>query len=90
MNGVTIELAPDTERKLREKAAGYGKSLESYLEELAEREVLGTNSAALPVAEREISLDEFDLLLDELSEGLPLLPSLPADFSRKDIYVDHD
>jgi hypothetical protein len=28
--------------------------------------------------------------LDELSEGLEHLPSLPADFSRADLYDDHD
>ncbi len=37
-----------------------------------------------------LSLEEFDRLLDELSEGLPPLPPLPADFSRADIYEDHD
>jgi len=33
--------------------------------------------------------DEFERGLDELSEGLPGLPPLPADFSRADIYGEH-
>jgi len=32
---------------------------------------------------------EFEQLLDELASG-PALPPLPADFSRADIYSDHD
>ncbi len=36
-----------------------------------------------------LSDEEFNQLLDELSEGPPL-PPLPADFSRADIYADHD
>jgi hypothetical protein len=36
------------------------------------------------------SFDEFDRLLDELSESTEAFPSLPVDFSRHDIYADHD
>ncbi|MCI0376737.1 MAG: hypothetical protein L0215_03950 [Gemmataceae bacterium] len=32
---VTVHLLPDTEQKLREQAAHYGKSLEEYLSHLA-------------------------------------------------------
>jgi len=34
--------------------------------------------------------EEVDRWLDELSAGLPDLPSLPRDFSRADLYDDHD
>jgi hypothetical protein len=37
-----------------------------------------------------ITAEEFDRLLDEFSAGLPALPSLPNDFSRVDIYGEHD
>jgi hypothetical protein len=37
MSTVTIELAADTEQKLREQASRSGKSLETYVQELAER-----------------------------------------------------
>ena len=36
-----------------------------------------------------LSLDEFEQILDELSDGLPPLPPLPRGFSRADIYSDH-
>jgi hypothetical protein len=36
------------------------------------------------------SLSDFDRWIDELSSGLENLPPLPADFSRADIYDDHD
>jgi hypothetical protein len=37
-----------------------------------------------------LSLDDFERILDAVSEGLPLLPQLPRDFSRSNIYCDHD
>ena len=36
------------------------------------------------------SLEEFDRLIDDLTSGLDNLPPLPADFSRADLYDDHD
>jgi predicted DNA-binding antitoxin AbrB/MazE fold protein len=36
-----------------------------------------------------LSDDDFERLLDELASG-PALPHLPADFSRADVYSDHD
>ncbi len=37
-----------------------------------------------------VTLDEFERSLDELCEGLPPFASLPSDFSRADIYADHN
>jgi len=39
MTTVTVELLPDTVRKLREKAVSAGLSLESYLGRLADEDV---------------------------------------------------
>jgi hypothetical protein len=36
------------------------------------------------------SLEEFDKLLDQVSDGLLVLSPLPANFSREDIYAGHD
>jgi hypothetical protein len=33
---------------------------------------------------------ELDKWFDELSQGLAEIPALPADFSRADLYEDHD
>jgi plasmid stability protein len=90
MSAITIQLPTDTETKLRQKAAASGKSLESYLQDLAQRDAReDSDSAALSDGES-ISLAEFELLLDELSRNEPPLPALPAEFSRSDIYGDHD
>jgi hypothetical protein len=43
MSRVTLQLTPDTERKLREKASLLGQTLEVYLQQLAEKAV--TNGA---------------------------------------------
>jgi hypothetical protein len=87
MTSVTLHLRPETERRLREKASRRAVTLEKYLEQLAEREA----EADAPTADLAPQLTdaEFDRLLDELSSG-PRLPHLPGDFSRADIYSDHD
>jgi hypothetical protein len=87
---VTLQLASDTERRLRERAAETGQTLEAYLQQLIEREADRPSEAGTLDQQSPLSDEEFDRLLDELSEGLPPLPPLPADFSRADIYADHD
>src|SRR5207248_275067 len=66
MHRVTLELQPDTEQRLREKAHLSGLSLESYLQRLAEREATGENGvpSTRPV-ETQLSLDDFERQLDE-------------------------
>ena len=90
MSRVTIELPSSTEQKLREKASMNGESLEFYLQKLAKKDAFEANGTATPAEEEELSLDELDTLLDELAKGTPPLVSLSADFSRKDIYAEHD
>ena len=49
-----------------------------------------TNMDPKAVAEpTSISNEEYERLLDELASG-PTLPRLSADFSRADVYADHD
>jgi hypothetical protein len=52
MSSVTIQLTPDTERRLREQAAQSGESLESLLQRLAEQAAaVGNGTAKKPDAE---------------------------------------
>jgi hypothetical protein len=88
MESVLVHLSPDTERILREKATRSGLTLESYLQRLADREAQAGNGTPHPGDD--LSPEEFERCLDELSEGLPPLTSLPEDFSRADIYGEHD
>jgi hypothetical protein len=97
MSTVTVQLAPDTERKLRQQANQLGQTLEAFLERLAESTAAnGTStihgdSEQQPkyISEPRPTQAEFQRLLGDLATG-PSLPVLPADFSRADIYDDHD
>jgi hypothetical protein len=86
---ITLNLSPETERRLRARAAQSGQSLESYLQYLAESD-LANGGPGLSFASHELSLAEFEQLLDTLSEGLASLPTLPVDFARAGVYSDHD
>lgn len=79
MAGRTVELL----NTLKAQADAQNMALDDYLGLFAEAGTLGP-------ANGNLSLDELDQLLDELSSGLPPLTSLPTDFSRSDLYVDHD
>ena len=78
---VLVHLAAETERVLKERAARNGLTLEAFLEEIAVREA--GSGAVNPKSTPQDA--DFERGLDELSEGLPPLPVLPADFSRADI-----
>jgi plasmid stability protein len=93
---LTVHLPNDLERRLRERASRDGRSVEDYVLELIERDAVGPAtgrvvdaSGVQPGQDATLSDEEFELLLDGLASG-PGLPRLPADFSRADIYADHD
>ena len=93
---LTVHLPNDLDRRLRELASRGGRSVEEYVLELIERDAVRPGrSPALdapivePDREQTLSDEEFELLLDGLASG-PERPHLPADFSRADIYADHD
>ena len=79
----TVELDQETAEALLAQARAQGLSLGSYLRSLAEA------WAAAP-SNGNVSAEDFDRRLDELAAGLPGLAPLPADFSRADLYADHD
>lgn len=51
---------------------------------IAEVDQIPNSTPLQPVSE-----EEFERLLEELASG-PAIPPIPPDFSRKDIYTDHD
>jgi hypothetical protein len=77
---IQVNLAPETERILRAKAAAIGRTLEGFLEEIAAREAAISEAVQDQLLK---DLTEFDRGLDELSQGLPPLQTLPPDFSRR-------
>jgi hypothetical protein len=76
----TIELSHDTAQRIRAMAEAEGVTVEAYLSAIA---------AGGSEPQNGMSLAEIDQILDELAAG-DNLPPLPADFSREDIYRDHD
>jgi predicted DNA-binding protein len=87
---VTLKLSPDAEKCLREKATQSGQTLEDYLRQLVERDIQAATGTTETDSTDQVSPAEFERRLDELSEGLTSIPTLPADWSRADIYADHD
>ena len=77
------QLTPETVDKLAEKAQAAGLSLDGYLNTL-----LGLLNDGTALSE--LSDEEFEAVLEEFSRGSEHLPPLPPDFSRDDIYSDHD
>lgn len=76
---VTLDLPPEVELRLRQKAARQGQDIEQYLRTLAEQDVRTERSP--------LSLEEFDAILDELADGSenrPVLP--PGAFERESFY----
>jgi hypothetical protein len=87
---IHLDLCGETERRLRKKAAQSGLALEAYLQQVIERAAQSTDLDTQKDSRHQIPQDEWERLLDELSEGLPPFLSLPADWSRTNLYEDHD
>jgi hypothetical protein len=75
----TVELDQRTAEQLRALAAASGMTAEAYLKLLLPASTNGTHPR--------LSLDELVALLRENAFDAP---SLPSDFSRADIYNEHD
>jgi len=80
-----LEIAETTANlldKLRSQAESKRISLDSYLEQIVTAHEQTNVNGSMP-------LDEFDKVLDELAQA-GATATLPADFSRSNIYADHD
>lgn len=85
---VSLQIDKETAEALQAQADASGMTLEDYLRSIAlAREGPpdgGPNGRVSAGA-------DFDALLDQFfAENPGPLPSLPADFSRADLYADHD
>jgi hypothetical protein len=95
MASVTLELPEETRRRLEDKAAQKGQPLEIYIRDVLEAEADTANGVPRlmepPPQVRRMSVEEFNRRLDEMQRfPLPSFPPLPDDFSRADLYDDHD
>lgn len=82
---ISIELKPEIEEILEQKAAAKGLSVESYVEELIEQQV------SQPYKTSHIGSEEIDQVLDSLAEGSDDRPVLQPDaYTRESIYHAYD
>jgi hypothetical protein len=98
----TIEIEQRTAETLKAKAEASDLSLDDYLRLLAESDVISAViSTLLDNARAAMAMDksppiaslnaiEIERVLDELAQGGEDLSPLPVNFSREDIYFDHD
>jgi hypothetical protein len=88
MTTLTIQLPQETEQRLRQKASLSGKSLESYLQELAERaaqEKAADGTGPTPPGPPELSAEQWIAEWRAWVESRPIRPVI-ADDSRESIY----
>jgi hypothetical protein len=81
-----IEVDPKTAElidRFRAEAAARQMTLDAYLQALVE-------PPGLAMPEVGADAEELERLLDEFSEPIAGVQPLPANFSRADIYFDHD
>jgi hypothetical protein len=87
MTSFTLQLPPETAQKLRTKASRSGKSLEAYLQEIAERAAQDDASgpAPRPSPPPERSAEQWIAEWRAWVDSRPVRPVL-ADDSRESIY----
>jgi hypothetical protein len=83
MNPRLEDVTLETAEMLHAQATAQGLSVEAYL-----RALLGLGSATNALAD--LSDEAFDALMEDFAKGTTHVPPLPPDFSRDDIYADHD
>ena len=81
---VVLELQPELEARAAQAAEARGLPVEDYLKAILERALIAADTPS-----SELTLEEFDALMDELAEGSDDLP-VPPVLSRADIYLDRD
>ena len=93
MSTIALHLPNETIEKLRARAEKAGTTAEAILEELAtniaDEENYTLHGRPRFISQPRLTDEEFRKLLDEIAAG-PSGTPLPPDFSREDIYNDHD
>jgi hypothetical protein len=81
---ITLHLAPEIERTLREKATLLGQTLETYLQRLAEHDAAARDGTAAPIA---ASTESWSDQWRSWASSHVAHPAI-ADDSRQSIYTD--
>jgi len=81
----TLQLDPEMERTLAERARQHGVSVARYIQEILARQL------GLQTSEHKLSEEEFEAALDAMTVYSDKVPVLSLDALRRDeIYRDHD
>ena len=79
---INVQLSPQIEATLLSRARAQGMTLDAYVQSVIEGLATGQS-------EPTISVEEFEVALDELAAGSEQLPVLsPEAYSREGIYKD--
>lgn len=79
-----LQLSPDLEETLAREAHDRGLSVNEYVRTLLEQRLVRE-------PERKMTPEEFEALLDSLTEFSDRIPDLPPEaFTREGIYRDHN
>ena len=82
---VKVELTPEIEQRLTERARARGVDLNAYIQKMIE------DAAAVVPNVTEIDVDGINAMLDELAEMGKDLPVIPLSaLTREAMYSDHD
>jgi hypothetical protein len=81
---LSIELPPEFERTLEAQSRKRGLAPAEYAKQLLQEQLVVHNSANVTSVDFEEALNDF------FNANPETVPGLPADFSREDIYIDHD
>jgi predicted DNA-binding protein len=81
---LAIDIPPELEQRLVNEARRLGVPPAEYARQLLQQSVPDPRSEIAATEDLDAALDQF------FTENPEVLPSLPADFSRADIYLDHD
>ena len=84
----TIEVSPETYERLAQRATASHTSVGDVVAFALEALPAEHEPAHQP--SRELSNAEFSELLRSMAIDMPGVPPLPENFSREDIYFDHD
>ena len=91
MNQIGIhEIKQDPLGWLQRVEAGESLLIVRDNQPIAEVKPVIAESTGQSSSDNAVPLEEFDRILDQLTSPVIGGPPLPADFSRADIYADHD
>ncbi len=88
---IQVELKPEIEARVKEEASAHGLSVEEFLASVIEGTLQNGVGEPQPFAMQEAMSDELFLAdMREIAEGTENLPPYTGNYSREDIYFDHD